>query len=101
EVRQGPGGGGGGDADHRPVCRRQEEARPQPAAQDGMKERPGLLARLVARLDRSQHLFLAGLVVAFAVEIVVDWNATFRDVNVLRAGLRDKATHYAAILRLA
>ncbi len=64
-------------------------------------ERHGLIGRLLARLDRSQHVFLAGLVVAFAVEIVVDWNATFRDVNVLRAGLRDKATHYAAVLRLA
>src|SRR5262249_55022110 len=40
-------------------------------------------------------------VAAFAVEIAVDWNSTFYEVNVLRAQLRDKASHIAAILRLA
>jgi hypothetical protein len=65
------------------------------------REQSGLLASILGRLERSQHMFLAGLVAAFAVEIAVDWNSTFRDVNVLRGQLRDKASHIAAILRLA
>ena len=65
------------------------------------REGSTLLGSIAGRLERSQHVFLAGLVVAFAVEILVDWNATFYEINVLRATLRDKATHYAAILRLA
>src|SRR5690348_15690251 len=60
-----------------------------------------MLAGILARIERSQRVFLAGLVVAFAVEIAVDWNSTFYEVNVLRAQLRDKASHIAAILRLA
>ena len=56
---------------------------------------------LSARLERSQHVFLLGLVVAFAVEILVDWNATFYEINVLRTQLGEKARHYATILRLA
>lgn len=63
--------------------------------------KPGLLTRLAARLERSQHVFLAGLALAFAVEIAVDWNSTFYEVNVLRAQLRDKASHIGEILRLA
>lgn len=65
------------------------------------RDQPSLLGRIGARLERSQHVFLAGLVVAFAVEVVVDWNATFYEVNVLRRALRDKAVHYATMARLA
>src|SRR4051812_22638005 len=60
-----------------------------------------LWGALAARLERSQHVFLLGLVVAFAVEIVVDWNSTFYEINVLRAQLGAKATNYAAVMRLA
>ena len=56
---------------------------------------------LAARLERSQHVFLLGLVVAFAVEIIVDWNSTFYEINVLRAQLGNKAMNQAAVLRLA
>lgn len=55
----------------------------------------------VARLERSQKIFLLGLIVAFAAEIIVDWNSTFYEIKVLRAAQREKATHFAAILRLA
>src|SRR5437868_7087136 len=56
---------------------------------------------MLERLERSRKVFLLGLVIAFAVEIVVDWNATFYEINVLRAQLGEKATNVAAILRLA
>lgn len=61
----------------------------------------GRLAGIAGWLERSQRVFLAGLVAAVAVEVVVDWNSTFYDVGVLRSRLRDKASHYAAVLRLA
>jgi hypothetical protein len=60
-----------------------------------------LAERLFSRLARSQHVFLAGLAVAFSIEIVVDWNSTFYEVNVLRAQLREKAVHYVSMMRLA
>jgi hypothetical protein len=65
------------------------------------KELQKLVARLFGKIERSPQVFLAGLVAAFAVEIVVDWNATFYEVNVLRSQLREKAVNYVAILRLA
>src|SRR5258708_36012459 len=69
---------------------------PRPAG-----EREPLLHRMLARLERSPNVFLAGLIVAFAIEIVVDWNTAFYEINVLRETLRDKAVHYAALLRIA
>ena len=60
-----------------------------------------VIARLLGRFERSQRVFFAGLLIAFSVEIVVDWNSTFYEINVLRASLRDKGTNYAAMLRLA
>lgn len=55
----------------------------------------------LARLERSQNIFLLGLIVAFAVEIIVDWNSTFYEIKVLRAAQGEKARHFAAVLRLA
>ena len=67
-----------------------------------MKRRErSLVEGLAARLERSQHVFLLGVVVAFAVEILVDWNSTFYEINVLRAQLGNKAMNYAAVLRLS
>ena len=60
-----------------------------------------LMEVLAARLERSQHVFLLGVVVAFAVEILVDWNSTFYEITVLRAQLGNKAMNYAAVLRLS
>ena len=66
-----------------------------------MKRLRALLARIADRLDRSAHVFLIGVIVACAVEVAVDWNATLRDINVLRATMRQKGENYLGILRSA
>jgi hypothetical protein len=60
------------------------------------------LARWRARVDewtvRSSRAFLAGLVVACAVEVLVDWNSTIMEINALRNTIRLKGESYVAIL---
>jgi hypothetical protein len=59
------------------------------------------LGRVGERIGRSAGFFLAVLVVLCAIEVAVDWNATLYEINVLRTSLRDKAEHYAELLRKA
>ncbi|MGH7439038.1 MAG: hypothetical protein ACRENE_25395 [Polyangiaceae bacterium] len=47
---------------------------------------------------RSSRAFLAGLVVACTVEVLVDWSSTLREINTLRDTIRLKGESYVAIL---
>ena len=57
--------------------------------------------RLADRLAQSSHVFLLGLVIACGVEVLVDWNQTLFEVNVLRDQVRQKGLNYAGILEKA
>jgi hypothetical protein len=59
------------------------------------------LARLRDRLARSGRVFLLGLVVACGIEVLVDWNSTLFEINVLRGRMRDRGLSYVAILSKA
>jgi hypothetical protein len=59
------------------------------------------LARLRERLARSGRVFLLGLVVACGIEVLVDWNSTLFEINVLRGRMRDRGLSYVAILSKA
>ncbi len=58
-------------------------------------------ARWADRLARSSRVFLAGLIIACGIEVMVDWNQTFFEINVLRDQVREKATSYAGLLERA
>ncbi len=66
------------------------------------KSRPSRLAafraRIRAHLSRSSHVFLLGLLVACGIEVVVDWNSTLFEINVLRDGMRQRGLNYSRIL---
>lgn len=66
------------------------------------KSRPSRLAalraRIRARLSHSSHVFLLGLLVACGIEVVVDWNSTLFEINVLRDGMRQRGLNYSRIL---
>jgi hypothetical protein len=49
-------------------------------------------------MARSSRFFLLGLVVACGVQVFLDWNATLREINVLRDGIRQKGENYVGIL---
>ena len=55
-------------------------------------------ARLSERLARSSRVFLLGVVVACGVEVLVDWNQTLFEINVLRNAIREKGENYVGIL---
>lgn len=86
-----------------------DPARPSPAAGSAQslpvvikKSRPSRLrafrARIADRLARSSHVFLLGLLVACGIEVVVDWNSTLFEINVLRDGMRQRGLNYSRIL---
>ncbi len=54
--------------------------------------------RQLNRLVRSGRVFLFGLIVACGIEVVVDWNQTFWEINVLRDHTRQKGVIYAGLL---
>lgn len=58
-------------------------------------------SRWSERLARSSRVFLVGLVVACGVEVVVDWNQTFTEINQLRDQIRQKGVHYAGLVQRA
>src|SRR5258708_4512686 len=58
-------------------------------------------ARLTDRLARSSHVFLFGLIIACGIEVLVDWNQTLFEINVLRDQIRQKGTNYAGLLQRA
>ena len=60
-----------------------------------------LAGGLLDRLGRSSGVFFMVLIVLCGVEVAVDWNSTLFEINVLRAQLKEKATHYADLLRKA
>jgi hypothetical protein len=62
---------------------------------------PSRFARLRERLARSSRVFLLGVVVACGVEVLVDWNSTLFEINVLRNRMRDRGLSYVAILSKA
>jgi len=57
--------------------------------------------RLGERLGQSSSAFLAVLIVLCAIEVMVDWNSTLFEINVLRGQLRLKGENYADLLRKA
>lgn len=57
--------------------------------------------RLADRLARSSRVFLLGIIVACGIEVVVDWNQTLYEINVLRDQIRLKGVNYAALLSRA
>ena len=66
------------------------------------KHRPSRLGmlrtRVFNRLARSSHVFLLGLLIACGIEVVVDWNSTLFEINVLRDGMRQRGQNYSRIL---
>lgn len=57
--------------------------------------------RIGDRLARSGRVFLIGVIVACGIEVVVDWNATLYEINVLRDGMRQRGMNYVSILAQA
>lgn len=57
--------------------------------------------RIADRLGKSSKFFLVVLLVLCVIEVLVDWNATLYEINVLRAALRQKGENYADLLRKA
>ena len=43
-------------------------------------------------------MFLLGVIVACGIEVLVDWNSTLFEINVLRNGMRDRGFNYVGIL---
>lgn len=58
-------------------------------------------AGLADRLARSSRVFLLTLIVLLGIEIVVDWNQTLVEINVLRDQIRLKGVSYAGLLARA
>lgn len=56
-------------------------------------------ARLSERLAHSSQFFLFGLIVACGIEVLVDWNQTLFEVNVLRDQIRQKGLNSARACR--
>jgi hypothetical protein len=67
-----------------------------------MKKPPSKLAqwreRMRDRLVRSSRFFLIGLIVACGIEVLIDWNATLFEINILRDRMRERGYNYAGIL---
>jgi hypothetical protein len=43
-------------------------------------------------------MFMLGVIVACGIEVLVDWNSTLFEINVLRNGMRDRGFNYVGIL---
>ncbi len=54
--------------------------------------------RMRDRMARSSRVFLIGLIVACGIEVLIDWNATLFEINVLRDRMRERGFNYAGIL---
>ena len=54
--------------------------------------------QLADRLARSSHVFLLTLIALLGIEILVDWNQTLVEINVLRDQVRLKGMNYAGLL---
>lgn len=66
------------------------------------KKKPPRFAPFVARwkdrLARSRQVFLLSLIVACGIEVLVDWNSTLFEINVLRGRVRERGLSYVHIL---
>lgn len=47
---------------------------------------------------RSSRAFLLGLVVACGIQVLLDWNATLSEINVLRNAVRQRGENYVTII---
>jgi hypothetical protein len=56
------------------------------------------MAGMRERLARSRRVFLLSLLVACGIEVVVDWNSTLFEINVLRGRVRERGMSYVHIL---
>ncbi len=54
--------------------------------------------RLRERFARSRRVFLMSLIIACGIEVVVDWNATLFEINVLRGRVSERGISYVHIL---
>jgi hypothetical protein len=54
--------------------------------------------RLRARFARSRRVFLMSLVIACGIEVMVDWNTTLFEINVLRGRVSERGMSYVHIL---
>lgn len=61
-------------------------------------EKESRFAKLADRLARSSRVFMLGVIVACGVEVLVDWNATLFEINVLRDRMRERGFNYVGIL---
>lgn len=64
----------------------------------------GFIQRVTAlaeRFEANARLFVLVVVAACAVEIVLGWNAFFKEVSVIRGRLREKGSSYAGVLSRA
>jgi len=59
---------------------------------------PSKWAALRDRLARSSRVFLLGVIVACGVEVLIDWNATLFEINILRERMRERGYNYVGIL---
>lgn len=59
------------------------------------------LSRFFDSLARSSRVFLITVLVACGVEVLVDWNQTLFEINVLRDHIRQKGVNYAGLLNRA
>ncbi len=85
------------------ICSRAEGSRvPQVHVKPGAKSRFAVFrAGLADRLARSSRVFLLTLIVLLGIEILVDWNQTLVEINVLRDQIRLKGVSYAGLLARA
>lgn len=65
---------------------------------DPKPQKQSRFGRLADRLARSSRVFLLGVMVACGVEVLVDWNATLTEINVLRDRMRERGFNYVGIL---
>jgi hypothetical protein len=58
----------------------------------------GWATRLKERFARSRRVFLMSLVIACGIEVLVDWNTTLFEINVLRGRVSERGVSYVHIL---
>jgi hypothetical protein len=56
------------------------------------------MSRVADGAARSSRVFLLGVIIACGIEVLVDWNSTLFEINVLRDAMRDRGFNYVGIL---
>ncbi|MGZ3450101.1 MAG: hypothetical protein ACXVEF_10940 [Polyangiales bacterium] len=62
------------------------------------QKEPTRFERFKDYLSRSGRIFLLGLMIACGIEVLVDWNSTLFEINVLRDRMRERGFNYVGIL---